>query len=161
MKKAYLHIITWVGTIVMYADHYYGSIRFGDERVEVRYKLTVADAKRFNRAESGAIGPRTIRKYNPGDESTRFSDRNKLIKEAIKLFKKDDHGYEILIEGDNSICDPQKILVGPNKIKAEANALCDEFDHYCGWDCRSEDECRVDDICKKWESIVGPVWENG
>jgi len=131
MKKAYLEITTWKGTFVWYADHYYGSLRFGDERIDVNCKPT------------------------GGDEPCGFTDEEKLVKSATELFKQDSHGYEILIKGSSHVCFPQKILVGPSEIKAEANGLYNQYvNHEGGWNHEMKN------IFEKWDSIVGPVWEN-
>ncbi len=152
MKKAYLQITTWKGTLVWYAAHYYGCLRFGDERVDLQDKLTEAGAKRFNKAERDSLY-----KYKAGDETDRFSDEEKLIKSAIELFKKDDHGYEILLKGDNSYCDPKKVLAGSPEIMVEANKLFDQYEENGGWDCINKQ--KIERICEQWDLLVGPVWE--
>ena len=157
MKTAYLTILTWTDSlIVMMALHYYGRIRFGEkDSVDVEFILTKDDATKMNMDRDVYIYGR----YKTGESSTAFTDEKKLIKEAIKLFKKDPHGYDVLLKGDHYICDPQKVICGPKDIMLKANRLWNKFESYNGWGCKEEDESRVRVICDKWDDIIGKVWE--
>ncbi len=158
MNIAYLEIMTWVGSsVVWYAKHYYGMIRFGDERVDVECKLMKEEVDKLNvdSREDFFLGS----KYKVGEMTTRFSDKKKLIKEAIKLFKKDSHGYDALLEGRQGVCDPLKILVGPKDIMKKANLLWELFEERGGWGCPEDEESKVRIITDKWDEIVGKFWE--
>ena len=158
MKTAYLEITTWVGSsIVWYAKHYYAKIRFGDGTVNVRCKLAKKETGKLNVESREDFFPGS--KYRVGEETTRFSNKKKLIREAIKLFKKDPHGYDVLLEGDHCWADPMKMLVGPKDVMGKANSLWELFERRKGWDCPEEEEKEVRKITNKWDKIVGVFYE--
>lgn len=152
-KIAYLDIRTWVGTYyVWYAQHYYGHIEFGNKKVELYTKLTAEEAEKMNKKDSSLL---PAAQYKEGEQTSRFTDKNLLIVEAIKEFAKNSHGYEILIEGESAVCDPQRMLVGPEEMMEKANSIWEEFESFDGWNCRKEQEPLVEEICKRWEEVVG------
>lgn len=160
MKTAHLVILTWKDSIAAFgAVHYYGKIRFGKDSkdlVDVEFILTKDDATKMNMDRDADIYGR----YHAGESSDAFTDKKKLIKEAIKLFKKDSHGYDILLEGDHCIVDPQKIIYGPKDVMIRANIIYEEFENYDGWGCNEEDEPKVREICDNWDEVLGgKFWE--
>ena len=159
MRSAYLKITTWADSAVVYATHYYGKLVFGEEEVEVLYKLSKAEAKKLTEGEQYRMIPSEI-KYRTGEKSGRFMDRGKLLSCAIKLFMQDKRGYDTLLVGDSAICDPLEMIAGPKKVMEEANVLYQEFEALDGWACEKEDESKVQSICDEWDVVVGgPPWE--
>jgi hypothetical protein len=155
MKAAYLKILTWADSlIVMFAEHYYGTLYFGkDDKVEFEYRLTQSDAKHFNKSEKDCIVPMKVR-YRSGQSSKRFLDKGLLIQMGIDEFKKNSRGCKLLILGDSSICDPQKVLVGPENLMDRMNRICEEFEKFNGWECAKEDEKKVQRLCDKWDILL-------
>ena len=127
MKTAYLKILTWKDSAaVMLAEHYYGTLVLGDRELPVHFNLTTSEAKRLNKSEEFRMID-TGHRYNPGDQSSRFCDLDKLLDHAVKLFKKNQGSYEILLVGDNAICEPQEMIFGPKQVVRRANKLYTEF----------------------------------
>lgn len=156
MKTAFLTILTWKGTSAFGATHYYGRIRFGKESIEVEFILTKNEATKMNMDRDADIYGR----YHAGEESTAFTNEKKLIKEAIKLFKKDPHGYDVLLKGNHCTVDPQEIIAGPKDVMVKANIIYEAFESYNGWGCKEGDNKKVQAICDKWDIVLGgKFWE--
>lgn len=160
MKVAYLKITTWVGSAVGYAQHYYGTIYFGDNqwsaktpKKDVKFKIDSRQAIEFNKEEPDLI--RMGLGNKPGDMSTRFTDRDMLIKKGTKLFKKDPKGCDVLLEGDSGYVDPHKMLAGPKDVMEKGNKLYEEFEEYDGWGCKPEEEKDVRRISNAWSDATG------
>jgi len=153
MKAAFLEIRSWTDSGVVWAEHWYGSLYFGDKRVDVHYVLNEVEAKKLNKADN-LLG-RGILSYNVGEETSRFLSKEKLVKEAIKLFNQDPHGYDILLEGEHYVLDPMKMLVGPEILLKEANQIWKQFESFDGWNCKREEEKEVKEICDQWDILVG------
>lgn len=158
MKTSYLEIFTWAGSsVVWFAKHYYGKIWFGDKNIDVEYVLIKKDTTKLNIDSREDFFPGS--KYKIGETTSRFLDKERLIKEAIKLFKKDSYEYDVLLEGDHCTCDPQKMLIGPDGISEKANLIWEQFESYDGWNCQKSEEQEVRKICDRWDEIVGKHWE--
>lgn len=153
MKAAYCKIDTWVGCAMVRGQHYYGSIKFGRKSIKISYVMSKQDAEVLNESDKNRDIPIDA-KYQEGDRSNRYVDKDKLIANAISLFKKNNNGYDLLIEGDPCVCDPQLILVGREEIKEQANKLNEQFDQLNGWDCLKENEIRVKTIYREWRHLV-------
>jgi hypothetical protein len=153
MKIAFLFITTWVNTYDMFAQHYYGSIRFGKEREDICFRLNKADAAKLNNKERDSL-TKFHSNYKVGDMSCRFDSKERLIEEAIKQFKEDPRGYDILLEGSPAVCDPMEMLVGPEEIMGAANTLWENFEEFDGWNCSKEEEPVVEEICDQWDELV-------
>lgn len=154
MKVAYLKILSFADSVaVPWAEHYYGTIVFDNNcKVSVMYKLDRTEAEKMNKEE---IMLPSVAAYKPGEMTSRFDDKKRLIAEAIKLFESNSKGFDILIAGNSAIIDPQEILVGPHRLKTEANKLYDSFEKLNGWECEKDQETMVQEICDEWTRIMG------
>ncbi len=158
-KTAYLKISTWVGnSIVWYAEHYYGVIKFGDKRVDVTAPLTKAEVARLNKGEEYK-DPELRSEYKVGEESGRFTDKKKLTERAIELFEENSYGYDVLLEGSDAVCDPQEMIAGPDEEMARANYFWRAFEDYNGWGADEKDWPALEKISKDWEAVVGDYFE--
>ncbi len=158
MKRAYLKITTWVGSLSN-AQHYYGRIVFALKEhrdIDVNHKLTIKEAINLNKSDNFRFIPNN-NNYKAGEVTDRFMDESKLKREAIKTFKKEvmPKGFEILMLGDNCCIDPEEMLVGPKSVMEKSNELNDRFNALNGWECKDEDEKIVDHICKQWDKVSG------
>ena len=165
MRNAFLEVTSWEGSSVFWAVHHYGKLHFGSgmkDRVEVQFTLSAEDAKDLNR-EDDFGGPKGM--WKAGEKYDGFTDKKKLIRAAIRLFKKDPHGYDVLLLGDHCTCDPQKMLVGPKDVMLAANILHEEFESHNGWGFSYQTRAKeIDDqvkvICNKWDIVLGgKSWE--
>jgi hypothetical protein len=147
MKIVYLYITTWKGSCVGWAKHYYGSLWHNGKRTEVSIPMTVSDAKNLNKEDD-------YNYYKRGDMLSRFENKEQLIRAAIKLYKKLYPETDLLIEGSSATLDPQKVLVGPLKLKNKLNDLYKQFEAYNGWGCNPEDEPAVSRISNQWEELL-------
>lgn len=161
MKVAYLKITTWVNSYAVMAEHYYGEIIFGDNqwsketpKEEVEYAMSYTEAVRMNKSDSMRMIPFNL-KRKEGDKSGAFKDRDRLIEEAIKLFKKDSKGFNVLLEGGPDYIDPHKMLIGPENMTEKANKIYEQFESYNGWGCEPSEEKIVQSISNDWSDITG------
>jgi len=152
---AYLEITTWVGSSVVYGEHYYGKIFFGQDYVDVYTILTRTEAIKLNKAEEWSVFPYGIR-YKQGEETSRFTDKKKLIKCATEVFNKKikPKGFNILLECSKCIIDPCYMIIGPDNIKSKANKLWKQFEKFNGWECDKVNESKVQKICDEWSKLI-------
>jgi hypothetical protein len=159
LKPAYLKVTTWVDTVAVMAEHYYAEIIFGENqwsretpKARVTYLLSSRDAIRMNKADDTRLIPLGI-KHKPGEESKRFTDRDKMVKAAIKLFEKDPKGFDILFDGETGYIEPKRMLVGPNDIKDKANELYEKWHE--AEDGEQHENPKARKLRREWEDLTG------
>lgn len=150
---AYLKITTWKESTVTMAEHYYGDLIMGLEYITVTYILDQGAVKRLNRTEEFRMVP-SLGRHIVGDDSSQFFTEEGLKKKAIEKFKEDQKGFKYLLCGDNSIAEPQEMLVGPEPLMGKANQLWAEFEAFNGWDCKEEEETAVQKLSDSWEELL-------
>lgn len=140
MKKAYLTIRTWVGSSVGHAQHYYGRLRIGKEEIDVEYAMNEEQAAKLSDHDFT---------YEPGSTTSRFFSEEHLREVATKLAQ--EQGVELLFEGEHCVCDPQPVLIGPEPLKTELNALNDRAEANDFWE---GDEPMMKIIYREWQAAL-------
>ena len=140
----YCKPMTWVGTSVSWAEHYYGDLICGKKRKELTHALTASGAARMTRREGDGTT------WVVGEKTNRFSDKEHVKQEAIRQYKTAFPGATILVYGGTGVCDPQPILDGPEYIKVTANRFVDRANEV-GWWEGDEDDMQV--ICDEWDEF--------
>ncbi len=145
--KAHLTVSTYSG-MCPDASHWMGRLRLEGSKddINVEYELTVSQAKTMNRdnRENG-----DDYRYKPGSISTRFFTEEELVTDAIALATK--LGVTLLFKGSHCILDPQPVLIGPEPLKTQLNALVAEAEANDWWE---GDEATMEDISKRWEALL-------
>jgi hypothetical protein len=117
IKICHLHI-TYFGRI-----HYYGSLNFEKETINLKAPL--------NEKEAELISDHWY-KYHKGEMSERISSSEKVIKIALKTWKKKFPNAVILLEGSSGCGSVQKCLDGDEKLKNKINKLYEQAEKI-GW----------------------------
>ena len=165
MKIAFLEIKTWVDSVAVFAQHYYGKIKCYDghdrcEEINIETKLLSFEAANLNKAE-GLRAELYRFKYKKGDTTESFLNKSKLISCAKQFFHKElkPKGYVVLLKGSSGTIDPQEMIVGSSELKKKCNLLYEEFESYDGWGCKTEEEKQVRKISDDWNLLLGRVWD--
>lgn len=156
MKIAYLRITTWVDSAIVFGQHYYGKLIIGKNEIDVETDpLTENEVKQLNKANSFKIIPNLPEfRHKVGDIVTLFLNKERLKEQAIKLFKKEGIGYDILMEGDSCYIGPNEIFAGPENIMKEGNKLYKEWKEI---EDIKENDIEIRKVTDKWQEIVyGP-----
>jgi hypothetical protein len=84
-KLAYLDITSWVG-ISIGAEHFYGNLIMGDNKIELMREITIHEAVALDKKDGG-WGTR-VSAWKNGDKTTnRFNNRKSIAKVAIEIGK--------------------------------------------------------------------------
>lgn len=142
MNIIYLHVTTWA-KILCSAQHYYGTLKSNDKKVEVLYTLTAEDAARLNKE-----GDRGY--YKPGDTSSRFWSLDALRTAAIEQWQIEFPDALLLIQGVRHVYDPQPVLAGPPEIVDRLNNIVDRCEANDWWE---GDEDAMKRLCQEWEAV--------
>ncbi len=147
--KAHLEITSWAGRVVD-AVHFYGRLRVPDqEEITVERTLTVAEAADLNRDERrrGEVSG----SYSPGSVTGRFKTEEQVIECAIAYLKANHPEIEWLLNGCSYVLDPQPVVMGPEPLKTELNALVAAAEANDWWE---GDENTMSDISKRWRTLA-------
>ena len=150
MNIVYLNITTWSG-ISIGAEHCYGTLIYIAEAIELTRKLPVEECIKLNKKDTN-FGVR----YSPGDLTERFNSYDDIRILAIDTFKYHFPDADILVEG-GCVADPVRILVAPNDLMINGNALFKEAEDI-GW--YTHNESRMEEISIMWENLFKD-FENG
>ena len=94
-------------------------------------------------------------RYEAGDTSMRWESKDDLRKVAMETYKDHFPGAKVLIEGQRSCADPQRVLVGPSiGTIIELNGYfmdCEELDW---WEGSDEEQAAVEDFCDLWQEVL-------
>lgn len=151
---AHLEIHTWVGTSIG-AEHYYGEIKFYGkdkklQRHSVTHAMTAKEAKELNRKDRDVL--HLSGRYKPGDETSRFSTEQEVVKSAIEWFKAN-HPAEFLIQSAWACCSAAPLLVWPDTFQhaEQVNALAKEWNIIGGYEGNEE---RADEIDEEFMTLM-------
>lgn len=154
--RAHLEIRSWVGTSAIGASHYYGELRIPGvkDHVEVERVLTARETKRLNKEarEHGDVGFT----YTVGATSGRFWDEKSVEDTAIEYIKANHPEIVLLFKGSRAVCDPQPVLLGPEPLKTQLNALVAEAEANDWWE---GDEDAMESISQRWKALTKDSWE--
>jgi len=145
----YCHMMTWIGSSVESAEHYYAWMQLGKDlgsRQDLQHILTESGAARRNRRKDD--GP----EWRAGLKTARFQSEEHLKKEAIKQYKVIFPSATVLVYGESCVFEPQAILDGPEEMKAAINELVDRAESIGWWE---GDEEAMEVICDEWAEL----WE--
>ncbi len=144
----YCHMMSWVGSSVVSAEHYYAWLECKKVRHDLTHVLTQSEADRLNRREPGV-------NYVAGGTSSQFFDEERLKRAAIEQYKKVFPGATLLVYGDQITHEPQPILDGPLRIKSKINELADAARAINWWE-DDEDAMQIiqDEWKKLWELVI-------
>ncbi len=118
-RFAWLEISSYIG--VSYgARHYYGELRYGDERVQLKYRMSAADATRLNKAH-GWKG------YRAGGLSEHFDSKEQVIALAVETYKTHFPDAILLVQGNKAYAEPQPCLAGEPALMEKINELAAEL----------------------------------
>jgi hypothetical protein len=123
LKICHLSISSFRG-ISPGAIHFYGSLWYGGERVELKKKMDAKQAAYLSTKDY---------KYHAGEITERFNSENEILDIAIKLWKKYYPEADVLLEGSSGVLDPQKCLDGPSILKKRINELWQQSREIGGW----------------------------
>lgn len=124
-KIAEIELLDFSGSIG--GEHVMASIFCGEERIrDVEYVLDSKAAARFNKKEEvrGRLG-----RYMVGDKSDRFWSRQEAIDFCEKLIKEKWPHVELILEGLNGACGPQRVVWAKDVKRFEVlKAISDVFE---------------------------------
>lgn len=145
-KVVYLETKTFFG---QGGGHYYCNLigeKDGDrEEIGLRFKMTLAQAKRFNTEERRDYGSKHAYTYREGMSTGRFFGLDDAIEKAKEVWKEHFPDAEILVRGRHYNAEPQPVLIGPKDWRAKIStwlahgkrigwhdskdwgAICDQF----------------------------------
>lgn len=137
-----LHVTTWKGSsTVWWAQHYYARLKFDGEEDDIDYALTAKEAAKLSDDDY---------KFKAGDTTGRFFSEEKLRSVANEVARA--KGIKWLIEGETSICDPQRILYGEDQaIVDQLNSIWDKCEANNWWE---GDEPTMEALSKEWKTLA-------
>ena len=135
------------------AEHYYGKLRMHRVRsikdVELLRKMTSKDVIHLSKKDN-FVGEY---RYKVGKKTNRFNSYEDLIDFAKDVWLKHFPKAKLLVKGSSSTCDPQLVLVGPDKYKDEVNKLYkiknDNYTKYGNF----KDESVYDMVLEKFDEL--------
>lgn len=142
----YCHMMTWIGSSVVSAEHYYAWLECEKIRHDLTHVLTQSETDRLNRREFGE-------NYTVGEKSSQFVNEDRLKSSAIDQYREFFPGATILVYGDPITHEPQPILDGPPVITERINELAAAAKAINWWE---EDEDAMQIIQDEWKKL----WEN-
>lgn len=146
---AHLEIYSYAG-IVLDARHYMGSLKIAGREFGITRKLTASEAKQLNKDEQQRAGGGKFHRYSVGSESGRFQTEEALVEAAIAMLQADHPEITVLLRGPSYNPDPLPVLLAPEPLKTQLNALVAEAEAIDWWD---KDEAAMRDICDRWETL--------
>lgn len=147
---AFLNLTSFMGTIPG-ASHWYASLWFNKEKVEVAHELSTREAALMNKSDGKDIDGGFI--WSPGDRISRYRSKEDAIKVAKETWREIAPEAKVLIEGESYIAEPQPILDGlPVEIMDELNALFNKCESL-GWYDEGND-AEVEKIYEKWKAKI-------
>ncbi len=148
ITPCYLDVSSYVG-ISIGADHYYGHLKYNDQKIELKHRLTQKEADLLNKKDGN-----NYNRYKKGALSERFDTEEQVEKIAIKTWKQHFPDANILIKGSDVYIEPQPCIDGLKVIKDKINRL---YKRACklGWFDNGNDKI-VDEICDEYyHKILG------
>ena len=146
-----LHIITWVNSCAIGAQHYYATLLFYREgreswcEHELEYVLDEEGAKRLTDAKANDAPP-----YKAGETTQQFLCPEKMRREALKQWRIVVPHGKVLIVCGRSECGPVEVLAGPRKLVRLGNQLWERWE-------RSEHN---DALCVQLENQWDRLFDN-
>ncbi len=146
-RFAWLEITSYIG--VSYgARHYYGELRYGDERVQLKHRMSAADAARLNKAH-GWKG------YRAGGLSEHFDSKDQVIALAVETYKTHFPGAILLVQGNKAYAEPQPCLAGEPVLMEKINGLAAELKVEEGKNGNGQHESRrMREICDEYWALA-------
>lgn len=142
-KAAHLQIDSWAG-ISLGASHFYGNLRFEDDRKELTYKLTAAQAARLDDG------------YQAGDSTERFFTEEAVIERALSAWQRLFPRAKVLLLGNSSYIEPKLILGmpgAPDAILMELSGIYLAAESIGFYDNPANDQ-KMDALNDRWHNII-------
>lgn len=156
----WLEIDNWTG-LSLGAVHYYGTLRYGDEKRELWHPMSTEEAAYENRKEI-AGGGRPL--SQPGGTSRAFLRLEDLRDFAVRDFAlntlQENHfpaplPARLLVEGRNRLY-PGPVLFGPPDVKGAAQVLTDRMEALYGNRSEPRSWAEHDAILDEWQALIAP-----
>lgn len=162
-KVVVLAVMTWAGSVVSYAKHYYGRLypdgaHVASEATEVEVELSLEQQRVLNK-EDGAPASCVYE----GRTSSRFESEEAMLAAALPLAKKTFGENVILFKGWDHLAwdlNPVEMLLGPEPLRTEANKAWKVFEDAggfgpTGW-TREQDRA-ASKRAEAWRRTIAPV----
>lgn len=146
-RFAYLEIRSYIG-VSFGAQHYYGEMRCGHKRVDLKHRMSAAQAARLNKAHDW-------KGYKAGSLSEHFESKEQLIAVAVESYKEHFPEAILLVQGSPVYAEPQPCLAGEPALMEKINRLAAELkaEEAKNGD-RQQESRRMRDICDEYWSIA-------
>ena len=146
---AFLGLTSFLGAVPG-ASHWYASIEFNRESIDLDHVISVREAVAMNKSDNRWSRLST---WTPGDETSRYRSKEDAIRVAREKWREIAPDAKILIEGSSSYAEPQPVLDGlPVEIMDELNALFQRCEDLGWWD-----DGRIDQVKKISEEWYGTL----
>ncbi len=150
-----LNIMSWVGTSVLGASHYYAKVSFympdntaSWEEHELEEVLDEDGAQRLNDNEFPTPAYLDdVPRYSAGDTSHRFLSYEKLIQEALEQWRTIVPHGKVLIACGIPSCGPAEILAGPKKLKRLGNQVWKK------WEISEHNDALCIQLDGQWDAL--------
>lgn len=143
-KIAVVEITSWIG-MSMGAEHYYGELWMHGKKIELKHRLTKAEALKRNTKDPSFA-------WRAGIMVSGFATEKKVRTIAVELCRKDS-GVKLLLEGMYAVADVQKAVYGDPVIVAKINELYARADVIGFWD-HNEHEDEMYDIDAEFDQVL-------
>jgi hypothetical protein len=150
MKKApvvnlEIESFVYIGSIG--ASHYWGTLRFGDQRHKLERILTQAQADVTNKKDRMCSH---LDSWKAGDVTHRMDSEEEVVQYAKEKWKELFPDAVALLRGSHCVADPQEMIDGPPELMKKANKLWKQGEKNDGWE---GDQKKMQKICDAWEAL--------
>ncbi len=152
-QVAYLEINSWRG-ISIGAKHWYGTLKWGDSRVELTRILSKEDAVVLNKQRGDDYV------YRAGDVTNAFDSEYSVRLHAVRYITEHLLEIKVLLEGSRATIEPKEVVMGSDGFKKYSRKAIEKCERLDWYDSGNDDE--VDAIINRWyKRLRKELRENG